>query len=207
MGSTNDYLTSESDEHPSTTYEADIKGFIGSVGKLNVEKLFNENKVQLKVNNKTVLEIPHKDVTLGLIGLLLLPMGDLSKLGNVITFNSLDKINYYKIMKLSGYHTSKAVKYTAIIRPYIRQDVQEEDDPGSIDAPGTGSATKYGKGVFVYQKPCELIDQLFLLNGSLRAGNTSIKLKQEIRSINDELFSIKAIAPNIHELLYKKIRF
>ena len=185
-------------ENKTTTYEADIKGFIGDYGRLNIEKLFNQNKIHLKVNNKTVMEVPEKETTVCLVGLLMLPFGDFKKLRDEITIKSRDKLNYFRIMKLAGFHPSRNPKYTQIIKPLNDQlDYYEKQEEEEIQ----------GTGVFVYQKPEDLMNRLVLLNGSVQAGNTSQELKKEIRVILDEMMNKQYINPKIHDLLYKKFNF
>ena len=66
---------------------------------------------------------------------------------------------------------------------------------------------KTGKGlVAFYTNPKELEDKLLIKLGSLRAGNTSTVLKNDIRTIFDEMLDINYIAPKIHKSVFSKYK-
>jgi len=177
-----------------TMYELDIKeGKIGINGKIDVNKLFNNNILSLKVNNKTIYQLRPHELSQGLAALVLLPYKDIEE--NRISIKADDVIKYMKIMKLAGYNPSVAKKYTEIIkRNEKHRSVSVGETPGTIT----------GTGIFHYNDATMLENRLQLLSGSIKAGNTSNNIREEMRSIVDELLRIAKITPRIHMLLYKK---
>ena len=175
-----------------TMYELDIKdGKIGINGKIEVNKLFNNNILSLKVGGKTIYQLRPNELSKGLAALVLLPYKDIEE--NKISIKADDVIKYIKIMKLSGYNSSVAKKYTEILK---QNEKQRSVSVGEV--PVTGS------GIFHYSNPRMLEDRLHLLSGSIKAGNTSNNIREEMRSIVDELLRIAKITPKMHMLLYKK---
>lgn len=175
-----------------STFELDVSSSrIGDQGQINVPKLFNQGELHLSINGKKQLEVSPKNVTKGLVALLLLPFNDLKK--SNITIKQHDIMLYNKIMTLAGISKNgkSAGKYKAYIAPNI-------DSPTKT---GTGCAP------FPYTDPASLEKKLQILYGSKRAGNTSQSVSREMRAIVDELHNVRYIPDHVHKTLYHKLNF
>ena len=61
-----------------------------------------------------------------------------------------------------------------------------------------------GSSVMYYNNAEQLADRLKILTGSLKAGNNSKFIRNDISQINDELLRIDPIDKSVHAKLYKK---
>jgi hypothetical protein len=213
-----------------STNEINQQGEIGEHGKIDWANLLNEGRVVLKVGKYIVKTIDPDDMTLGLAALLTLPARDIEKSG--ITVTDEDKREYYNVMSLAGFKPSSSVKYR-ILKEWKDLVPEEEEEefypasatmsagtpvlpPTSLSAPVSPERRsrrtvvtkkpKIGKGLFVYKTARELQEQLALMVGSVRAGNTSSELRNDMRSILDEMLEINYIDPSLHERFYVKFR-
>jgi multidrug efflux pump subunit AcrA (membrane-fusion protein) len=207
-----------------STNEINQQGEIGEHGRIDWANLLNEGRVLLKVGKYTVKTIEPDDMTLGLAALLTLPARDIEKSG--ITVTDEDKREYYNVMSLAGFKPSSSVKYRILKewKDLVPEEEEEEFYPASttvqassLSAPvsperrtrrtvATKTKPKTGKGLFVYKTPGELQEQLALMVGSIRAGNTSSALRNDMRAILDEMLEINYIDPGLHEKFYNKFR-
>jgi hypothetical protein len=96
-------------------------------------------------------------------------------------------------MDITGYRPGASKKYAMIFKKAKRRSASV----GEV----------HGTGVFAYSNPKMLEERLQLLAGSVKAGNTSMDIKKEIRSIVDEMLRISTITPRMHKLLYQKFGF
>ncbi len=185
------YRTHRHQKNPSSNFEIELKdGKIGLNGRININKLFNQNSVSLKVGGKTVYQIPSNEMSKGLAALLLLPFNDIQEAK--IPIRSEDAVKYLKIMDWSGFRPGASKKYAELLKNFKKRKSSE------------GEVEKTGSGVFAYNSPSMLDERLYLLAGSVRAGNTSKEIKGEMRSIVDEMFRIQKITPKMHKMLYQK---
>lgn len=196
-----------------STNEINQQGQIGEHGKVDWPSLLNEGRMVLKVGKHTVKTIDPIDMTVGLAALLTLPARDIEKSG--ITVTDEDKREYFNVMNLAGFKPSSSVKYR-ILKEWKDLIPEEEEEeffaaPSSPEQRPKRSATtklkpKTGKGLFVYKTPGELQEKLALIVGSIRAGNTSSELRNDMRAILDEMLENNYIDHKIHEKFYNKFR-
>lgn len=204
--------------------EVSLKGNIGEIGRIPMSNLFNNNELQLYVENRLLYKVDSKDMTPGIAALILLPWRDIEQSGIEITQS--DKETYYTIMKYAGLKSSKSSKYQNIIKPLEQAESEEEMDieeertivPRSqrthsrthsrtdsrTDSRRKAFGKTFGKGVFAYNDPCDLENRIGLVIGSIRAGNTSIELRNELRALLDEMLKKGYMGSNIHQKFYTK---
>lgn len=196
-----------------STNEINQQGQIGEHGKVDWPSLLNEGRMVLKVGKHTVKTIDPVDMTVGLAALLTLPARDIEKSG--ITVTDEDKREYFNVMSLAGFKPSSSVKYR-ILKEWkdLVPEEEEEEFFAAASSPEqrpkrtvtTRPKPKTGKGLFVYKTPGELQEKLALMVGSIRAGNTSSELKNDMRAILDEMLENNYIDHKLHEKFYNKFR-
>lgn len=208
------FSTYRSNESRLSKCEVSSKGNIGEIGKMSLPKLFNNNEIELSVDGRVLYRVEPKDMTPGIAALVLLPWNDIEQSNIEIT--NLDKNIYYNIMNYAGMKASKGVKYQNILKP-IQDQEDSLEEPHQAEAMDIDSTfvnplhkstpqVKRGKGVFVYNNPQELENRIGLVIGSIRAGNTSIELRKELRSLLDEMLEKGYMGLNIHEKYYSKFK-
>ena len=165
-----------------TKMEIDFQqdGKLGDYGSVDVPALLNKNELYITIDgNKKDFS---KNASKGLVALLLLPYKDLEN--SNIRPTTQDIRVYWNIMRQVGYSTT-GKKYINFLK-----DLEN----------------KTGKGLFAYKTPQDLESRLELLVGSYYAGNTSLELRKEIRSILDEMYKIGSIPPHIHKRFFVKFQ-
>lgn len=191
-------------------------GALGSQGQIDVSLLFNQNIIKIRVpSSKHPLKIQKDLATEGLVALLLLPYEDLrnaEKKGLEIT---KDDINVYADIMLNvGVEESRhSNKYKEFVKEYELNERQNSEEEPSPVRERTRSEQKrdeqvakqrLGLGVIAYNDPKELDHRLDLLLGSIKAGNNSKDLRDEVRAILDRLLQINYLPQTLHEKFYKK---
>jgi hypothetical protein len=164
-----------------TKMEVDIKdGKLGDTGMVQLDPLINKNELIVTIDGKQ--RDYSKNLTKGLAALLLLTYKDIEN-SNIEPTNANIRV-YWNIMRQVGYSTT-GKKYINFLK-----DLEN----------------KTGKGLFAYKTPRDLESRLELLVGSYYAGNTSLQLRKEIRSILDEMYKIGSIPPHIHKRFFVKFQ-
>lgn len=209
-----------------TKMEVSTNGELGTWGKVDIPLLFNDNVVRITIPNKQVpLKISKDQTTEGLIGLLLLPYDDLrhaEKRG--VEIKAEDMFLYADIMVKCGTHDSKnSKKYQVFVKAH-ELNLGMSSDPDSrvmsqLEAAKVRSEEKrveqraklvsknrIGMGVIAYNDPVELDHRLDILLGSIRAGNNSKEVKDDVRAILDRLLQIDYIPQAIHQKFYQKFK-
>lgn len=182
-----------------TTFEIDVKdGRLGKLGKVDVEKLFNENILHIDVHDKRSGTI--HNLTVGLAALVLLPHDDLDWDAIVITKGDINR--YKEIMD----HVEYSARTTASRkRQLLKSQTDENDDvfhdPTAVVGSGMGKRRRQSCEKKYYSSHRELEARLNVLAGSRHAGNTSVKILREMREIVDILYTD---VPHIHSRLYQK---
>jgi hypothetical protein len=107
---------------------------------------------------------------------------------------------YAKIMKSVGFTISSSRKYVTYVKPRLgsERSMSDEDDEVFQEVSG--------KGVHLYKNPKELEQKLVMMMGSMKAGNTSTELKNDARSIIDEMLNTNYITQKQHKILYNKLK-
>ena len=164
-----------------TKMEVDLNnGKLGDSGTVDITPMFNKNELYITIDGSK--KDYSKNATKGLVALLLLPYKDLES--SNIRPTAQDIRVYWNIMRQVGYSTT-GKKYINFLK-----DLEN----------------KTGKGLFAYKTPQDLEGRLELLVGSYYAGNTSLELRKEIRSILDEMYKIGSIPPHIHKRFFVKFQ-
>ncbi len=168
-----------------TKWEMDLKdGKLGESGQIDIPSLFNKNELYITIDGKQ--RNFTENLSKGLAALLLLPFKDLEKSHIVPKANDIQV--YWNIMQNVGYSTT-GKKYINFIK-----DLEDK------------SQKRSGKGLFAYRTPQDLENRLELLIGSYYAGNTSLELRKQIRSILDEMYKIGSIPSHIHQRFFVKFQ-
>ena len=68
----------------------------------------------------------------------------------------------------------------------------------------SGKSRMVGSSVTYYKDPQNLVERMNILIGSIRKGNNSPVIKNDLSQINDELLRINAIDKSLHERFYQK---
>jgi len=188
----------------STQFEINISnGVIGLKGQVDIPLLVNENLLRIKIMGRQ--DIFNDNLTPGLVALLLLPFDDLRR--SNITPTEDDITNYVNIISLVGFSSINSKKYQAYIKTKLAampQDYRSRSTVASSESE-EDLLEKRGKGIMFYQDPKELESKLMIKVGSLKSGNTSTELKEDIRSILDEMISVNYITLKQHRVLYNKL--
>ena len=177
-------------------FEINIEtGQLGRTGKVQLDQLFNYGKIIITRNNEVIFrdDSPSK----GLAAMLLLSVPKMRKLK--IKPTARDSNTYIDIMNSVQFEKRGPSKK---LSEYLKKPKKREDIPMDVDE--ATPDIKTGTGVFPYKNKEDLESRLSLLAGSIRAGNTSHILKDEMRSILDELLELKALIPAMHERFYNR---
>ena len=183
-------------------YEIKVdNGRLGKHGWVDVERLMNRNEIIIKVKDKVIFEALNPPQ--GLVALLLLSGPDITT--SRIKPTKEDINEYRRIMFKCGINkhptSQKYKKYLKNIFEMGIEEMEVDDDDGLVETP-----TKSGSGVIPYNVPSQLEHRFRILAGGYRAGNRSQIVKDEMRSILDELLSIHQIIPDIHKRFYEIYR-
>ena len=212
-----------------TSLEIDNKGHIGDHGKIHMGKLFNDNKIFFSSPSKDLLiRQPSK----GLITLLTIPYDQIKK--HRLPVTERDQKMYTSIMNHSGIlpQSLNTKKFKTYIKPNLdeyrfhrpedldEETEEEEFEDAIMDTPkpkryvprgetlsqvtSSLEKIKLGKGLELYRNPQDLEHKLKLYIGSYRAGNTSSSIKNNIKSVLNEMLKISHITPKMHEDFYRK---
>ena len=201
-----------------TKMEVDLNGNLGNHGHVDIQLLFNKGRIKIKYGNKRSFEIANNRVTLGFVGLLMLPYEDLKEAKENHPFEiTLEDIDLYaEIMVKCGIKGSKtSKKYNVFVRDYDAKydsegedvkltPIQQQRELFQQRRDDELNRVRFGTGVFHYQNGEDLEKRLDLLMGSLMAGNNSNVVREEIRAILDKLLEIEYIPYTIHRKFYQK---
>ena len=175
-----------------TQLEADLQGNIGLVGMVNMPLLFNYNELDVSVvleDRRERIVLPEQDLTEGLAALILLPYDDLLSSG--IRPSDNDWKIYKRIMKFVDFRKSNSRKVQLLLRHRETEGlgiIQEKRNELSSN----GSCAK------------EKQERLHLLLGSIKAGNTNKRMKQEVQEILDYLLSKRLVTEVMHRRFFEK---
>lgn len=197
-----------------TKMEINLDGTLGHHGYVDIDLMFNKGMIKLNYSGKKSHLISLDLMTLGLVGLLLLPYDDLkyAQINHPFEITNSDIEFYAQIMLQCGIEkqSKNSRKYKAFVKQFDDDDTEVVTSltPQQLqrdkDRDEQISRKRFGLGVFHYNNPDDLEQRLDLLMGSLNAGNNSDDVRQEIRAILDKLLEIEYIPYTIHKKFYQK---
>ena len=173
-----------------TQLEADLQGSIGLIGKVNMPLLFNYNELEVLVqyDDKTErIVIGEDDLKEGLVALILLPLADLEE--SNIKPTSDDWRMYRLIMNHVQFRRTSSRKLTKLLKFNVGHGIQTSKLASS---------------------DCECIkdkqERLYLLLGSIQAGNTNQEMRQEAQQLLDDLLTKRVITEAMHKKFFIKYK-
>lgn len=173
-----------------TQLEADLQGNIGLIGKVNMPLLFNHNELEVMVyfdNRTDKINIAEDDLTEGLVALILLPLTDLEK--SIIRPTAEDWKMYRRIMEMVQYRRTNSRKLQKLLKFTL------------VEGKGMDLNLKMD---FSNQCIKDKQQKLYLMLGSIKAGNTNQAMKQEVQRILDEFLMKKLITDKMHRMFFDK---
>lgn len=173
-----------------TQLEADLQGNIGLIGKVNMPLLFNHNELEVMVyfdNRTDKINIAEDDLTEGLVALILLPLTDLEK--SIIRPTAEDWKMYRRIMEMVQYRRTNSRKLQKLLKFTL------------VEGKGMDLNLKMD---FSNQCIKDKQQKLYLMLGSIKAGNTNQAMKQEVQRILDDFLMKKLITDKMHRMFFDK---
>ena len=192
-------------QNASTQFEIDLQGKLGTYGYVNLEKLYNDDVLEVWIDGKESSktrppDITYKNPPVGLIALLVLPMKDLAKAP--VTINQADIASYNAIMNEVAYkNPSQSNKYKTYIKPYYKSSSPIPSDLHFRFKRGSG-LTQHKDCVTTVS---DLKHRFLVLSASKDAGNTSQVIDTELRSILGTLLKKGHISYGMHKQYYNKL--